>query len=432
MNRQYLFTSESVSEGHPDKLADLLSDTVLDFCLSLDSNAKVACEALVTSDLVVIAGEFGFSDERHFDKLKESASDLARQCIRDVGYDGSFPGIDPEKCGITLKLNSQSQDIRQGVDRGDGIVGAGDQGLMFGYATIETEAFIPTPIWLSHALMARQAHLRRSGIIPWLRPDAKSQVTVRYEGRNPIGVATVVISTQHAEDVSNKAIAQVVADEIIDPIIPKRLRTSDFRVLVNPTGRFETGGPMGDTGLTGRKIIVDTYGGSCPHGGGAFSGKDPSKVDRSASYMARYVAKNIIAARLARSCIVQLSYAIGMADPISVMVDTQGTGFVDDGLLEQVVRELFDLTPAGIIAALDLKRPIYRRTASYGHFGRELPEFRWEMTDRVDDLRNRCGLSAQQGSYPPQDQRRLSRFMHELNSGDGLSSEMQAWWIERY
>lgn len=393
MNRSYLFTSESVSEGHPDKVADILSDTILDFCLNLDPNAKVACEALVTAELVVIAGEFGFTDEHHFDTLNTAVPDLVRQAIREIGYDGSFPGINPDTCEIILKLNAQSEDIRQGVDRKDGMIGAGDQGLMFGYATRETDVLMPMPIVLSHALMERQAELRKSGLLPWLRPDAKSQVSVRYEGDLPVGVETVVLSTQHAESVDNDTIRREVEQQLVDTIIPKPFRTPNFRLLVNPTGRFETGGPLGDTGLTGRKIIVDTYGGRCPHGGGAFSGKDPSKVDRSAAYVARYIAKNIVAAELARRCLVQLSYAIGVVEPVSVLVDTQGTGVVEDEMMEQVVQECFDLTPTGIISALDLKRPIYRQTAAYGHFGRDVPAFTWERTDQVKALRNQCGKS---------------------------------------
>jgi len=369
LGRSYLFTSESVSEGHPDKLADRISDTILDRFLSSDPLGKVACETFIADDLVVVAGEF---HSEFYQTIRNEIPDMVRQVIRDTGYDHTFPGINPDTCEIRLQLNEQSGDIRQGVETG----GAGDQGLVFGYATDETPEMMPLPITLAHKLMQRQAQLRASGAIPWLRPDSKSQVTVRYEADTPVGVETVVLSTQHDAAVSIDTVRAVVEEQIIRPVIPN----ADFKILINPTGRFVVGGPHGDTGLTGRKIIVDTYGGRCPHGGGAFSGKDPSKVDRSAAYAARYVAKNIVAAGLAKRCTVQIAYAIGVAEPVSVMVDTHGTGNVQ----ENAISEVFDLTPAGIIQSLDLRRPIYAETAAYGHFGRD---FTWERTDQIERLR---------------------------------------------
>ncbi len=378
MDRSYLFTSESVSEGHPDKLADRISDTILDRFLGSDPLAKVACETFIADSLVVVAGEFHTTPSELFNTIRAEIPNIIRQVIRDTGYNRTFPGIDPDTCEIRLQLNEQSGDIRQGVDLGDNVVGAGDQGLVFGYATDETPEMMPLPINLAHQLVQRQAELRTSGAIPWLRPDAKSQVTVRYHNDKPVGVETVVLSTQHDEDVHIDTVREVVEEQIIRAIVPD----SDLRILINPTGRFVVGGPHGDTGLTGRKIIVDTYGGRCPHGGGAFSGKDPSKVDRSAAYAARYVAKNIVAAGLANRCTVQIAYAIGVAEPVSVMIDTHGTGIVDEG----EITDVFDLTPAGIIKSLNLQRPIYAQTAAYGHFGRDLPGFTWERCDRVGHL----------------------------------------------
>ncbi len=391
MSRQYLFTSESVSEGHPDKIADRLSDTILDAFLSKDPDARVACETLVADNLVVIAGEFKTASTQLFDAVRGAAAGLARQAIKEIGYSNAETGIDPEKCEVQVRFNHQSPEISQGVDRESGIIGAGDQGLMFGYACDETPELLPYPIWLSHRLVERQASLRKSGALPWLQPDAKSQVTVLYEGHRIAGIDTVVISTQHLAGVSQKEIRDAVISEIVDPLVPAELRTEPFRVLVNPTGSFETGGPKGDTGLTGRKIIVDSYGGSCPHGGGAFSGKDPSKVDRSGAYAARHVAKNIVAAGLAKRCTVQVAYAIGVAEPVSLLVDTHGTGEVTDDLLEKAVSRVFDLTPGGIIERLKLKRPIYQATSAYGHFGRELPAFTWEKTDCVETLLDAIG-----------------------------------------
>lgn len=391
MSRQYLFTSESVSEGHPDKIADRLSDTILDAFLSKDPDARVACETLVADNLIVIAGEFKTASTQLFDAVRGAAAGLARQAIAEIGYRNAETGIDPEKCEVQVRFNHQSPEISQGVDREGGIIGAGDQGLMFGYACDETPELLPYPIWLSHRLVERQASLRKSGALPWLQPDAKSQVTVLYEGHRIAGIDTIVLSTQHLAGVSQKEIRDAVISEIVDPLVPAELRTEAFRVLVNPTGSFETGGPKGDTGLTGRKIIVDSYGGSCPHGGGAFSGKDPSKVDRSGAYAARHVAKNIVAAGLAKRCTVQVAYAIGVAEPVSLLVDTHGTGKLADDLLEKAVGRVFDLTPGGIIERLQLKRPIYQATSSYGHFGRELPAFTWEKINCVESLLDAIG-----------------------------------------
>ena len=384
--RHYLFTSESVSEGHPDKLADQISDAILDAFLAREATAKVACETLVADKLIVIAGEFRTSDEALFQDVRERAAEIARQVLRDAGYTDADTGIDPDRCEVQVRFNHQSIQINKGVVHADGQLGAGDQGLMFGFACDETPDLMPYPIWLAHRLVKRQAELRKSGALPWLRPDAKSQVTVLYEGHRVVGIADVVISTQIERGLDPAWVTQQVSREIVDPLVPLSLRTPDFRLWVNPAGPFEIGGPNGDTGLTGRKIIVDTYGGSCPHGGGAFSGKDPSKVDRSATYMARYIAKNIVAAGLARRCLVQIAYAIGVADPVSVMIDTQGTGNVPYEPLEVAVKKVFRLTPSGIIAALDLARPIYRQTAAYGHFGRSDIDLGWERTDQAEAL----------------------------------------------
>jgi S-adenosylmethionine synthetase len=386
--RSYLFTSESVSEGHPDKLADQISDAILDAFLEREATAKVACETLVADNLVVIAGEFRTRDEALFQEIRGRAEGIARQVLRDAGYRDATTGIDPDTCEVQVRFNHQSIQINKGVVHADGQLGAGDQGLMFGYACDETPDLLPFPIWLSHRLVQRQAALRKSGALPWLRPDAKSQVTVRYEGHRLAGIADVVISTQIEAGLDPDWVTREVTREIIDPLVPVKQRTTDFRIFVNPAGPFEIGGPNGDTGLTGRKIIVDTYGGSCPHGGGAFSGKDPSKVDRSAAYMARYIAKNLVAAGIARRCLVQLAYAIGVAEPVSVMIDTQGTATVSHDALEAAVRREFKLTPSGIIATLDLARPIYRATAAYGHFGRSEPGFSWERTDRAEALKS--------------------------------------------
>jgi len=389
--RPYLFTSEPVSEGHPDKLADQISDAILDAFLAREATAKVACETLVADNLVVIAGEFRTSDEALFDAVHDRAEAIARQVLTDAGYTDAVTGIDPARCEVQVRFNHQSIQINKGVVHADGQLGAGDQGLMFGFACDETPDLMPYPIWLAHRLVQRQAELRKSGALPWLRPDAKSQVTVLYEGHKVVGVSDVVISTQIARDLDPAWVTQEVTRDIIDPLLSPKQRTADFRIFVNPAGPFEIGGPNGDTGLTGRKIIVDTYGGAAPHGGGAFSGKDPSKVDRSATYMARYIAKNIVAAGLARRCLVQLAYAIGVAEPVSVMLDTQGTGSMHYDALEAAVRKVFRLTPSGIIEMLDLARPIYRQTAAYGHFGRSDIDLAWERTDQVAALKSALG-----------------------------------------
>jgi S-adenosylmethionine synthetase len=380
--QDFLFTSESVSEGHPDKVADQISDAILDAIFKQDPRSRVAAETLCNTGLVVLAGEI--TTHANVDYIQ-----VARDTIKRIGYDNTDYGIDYKGCAVMVCYDKQSPDIAQGVDEGKGIdldQGAGDQGLMFGYACDETPELMPAAIYYAHRLVERQAQLRKDGRLPWLRPDAKSQVTLRYVNGMPVAVDTVVLSTQHAPEMQHKDIEQAVIEEIIKPIMPKEWM-KDVRYLVNPTGRFVIGGPQGDCGLTGRKIIVDTYGGAAPHGGGAFSGKDPSKVDRSAAYAARYVAKNIVAAGLAKSCQIQISYAIGVAKPTSIMVDTFGTGKISDEKLVELVREHFDLRPKGIVQMLDLLRPIYEKTASYGHFGREEPEFSWERTDKAAALR---------------------------------------------
>ena len=389
--RSYLFTSESVSEGHPDKIADQISDVILDAFLRRDPDARVACETVLADQFVLVAGEFRTADPSVFEAVRQDAGRLVRQTLHEIGYTSVEDGIDPDQCEIRIAFNHQSAHISQGVDRADGQLGAGDQGLMFGYACDETPEWMPLAISLAHRLVQRQAACRKTGVLPWLRPDAKSQVSVRYIDEQPVAVEKVVLSTQHAPEIATDALREIVRREIVDPVIPAALRGEGYEVLINPTGRFEIGGPNGDTGLTGRKIIVDSYGGSCPHGGGAFSGKDPSKVDRSAAYMGRYVAKNIVAAGLARRCTVQLAYAIGVVWPVSVFIDTHGTGAGPDRMLEAVVRVTFDLTPRGIVEELELCRPIYRNTAAYGHFGRELPEFTWERTDRAAALCDMLG-----------------------------------------
>ena len=379
---EYLFTSESVTEEHPDKIADQVSDAVLDAILTQDPTGRVACETLLTTGLVVVAGEITTSCYVDIPKV-------ARETIREVGYTRAKYGFDYETCGVITAIDEQSGDIAMGVDK----LGAGDQGLMFGYACTETEELMPLPIMLAHKLCQRLTHVRKSGQIGYLRPDGKSQVSVRYVDGKPVGVETVVISTQHGPDAELSKIREEMIEHVVLPTIPKHLiDPKRITFHINPTGRFVTGGPMGDTGLTGRKIIVDTYGGSCPHGGGAFSGKDPTKVDRSACYMARHVAKNLVAAGLADRAQVQVAYAIGVADPVSIMVETFGTGKVPNAKLEQLIRKHFDFTPSGIIKYLDLRRPFYRKTAAYGHFGRNEPEFTWERTNRAKDLRDDAGV----------------------------------------
>lgn len=384
----FLFTSESVSEGHPDKLADQVSDSILDAILEQDPTARVAAETLANTGLIVLAGEI--TTTANVDYIK-----VAREAVKRIGYDNGDFGIDYKSCAVMVAYDKQSPDIAQGVDgaHDDPLdQGAGDQGLMFGYAVKETPQLMPLPIWLSHRIVERQALLRKDGRLPWLRPDAKSQVTVNYVDGKPEAIDTVVVSTQHAPEISLEDIREATIEEIIKPILPKELVKGDIKYLVNPTGRFVIGGPQGDCGLTGRKIIVDTYGGAAPHGGGAFSGKDPSKVDRSAAYAGRYVAKNIVAAGLAEKCMVQMSYAIGVAEPTSIMVDTYGTGKIADDKITALVREHFDLRPKGIVKMLDLLRPIYAKTAAYGHFGRDEPEFTWEATDKVEALKASAGL----------------------------------------
>nr|WP_148252873.1 methionine adenosyltransferase [Aidingimonas lacisalsi] len=381
-----LFTSESVSEGHPDKLADQVSDAILDAVLTEDKYAKVACETLVKTGLAIISGELTTTANIDYE-------DIVRRTINDIGYDNAAVGFDGDLCAVINAIGKQSPDIAQGVDRSKPEdQGAGDQGMMFGYACNETDVLMPAPITYSHRLVKRQSELRRSGKLDWLRPDAKSQVTFRYEDGKPAGVDAVVLSTQHAESVSASQIQEAVMEEIIKPVLPSEWLDRGTRFHINPTGNFVIGGPVGDCGLTGRKIIVDTYGGMARHGGGAFSGKDPSKVDRSAAYACRYVAKNIVAAGLADKCEIQVSYAIGVAEPTSVSVDTFGTGKISENKLEELTRECFDLRPYGILRMLDLQRPIYQGTASYGHFGREDDAFTWERTDRVEQLKSAAGI----------------------------------------
>jgi S-adenosylmethionine synthetase len=387
LSNDYLFTSESVSEGHPDKVADQISDAILDAILTQDPKARVAAETLCNTGLVVLAGEI--TTHANVDYIQ-----IARETIKRIGYDNTEFGIDYRGCAVMVCYDKQSPDIAQGVDEGSGIdldQGAGDQGLMFGYACDETPELMPAAIYYAHRLVERQSQLRKDGRLPWLRPDAKSQVTLRYVNGRPVAVDTVVLSTQHAPDIAHKQIEEAVIEEIIKQVLPREW-LQETRYLVNPTGRFVIGGPQGDCGLTGRKIIVDTYGGACPHGGGAFSGKDPTKVDRSAAYAARYVAKNIVAAGLARQCQIQVSYAIGVAKPINITVYTEGTGVISDERISELVREHFDLRPKGIVQMLDLLRPIYQKTAAYGHFGREEPEFSWERTDKAAQLRASAGL----------------------------------------
>jgi len=392
MPRSYLFTSESVSEGHPDKMADQISDAVLDALIEQDKGSRVGCESLVTTGLAIVSGEITTS-------AQIDTTQVVRDTIRDIGYCSSEMGYDHASCSVVIALDKQSKDIAQGVNEGEGMdleQGAGDQGLMFGFACNETDVLMPFPITYAHRLVKRQAEVRKSGALPWLRPDAKSQISVRYENGKPTSIDTVVLSTQHAEDVSHETLSEGVVDEIIKPVLTTDMISGETRFLVNPTGRFVVGGPHGDCGLTGRKIIVDTYGGSAHHGGGAFSGKDPSKVDRSAAYAMRYVAKNVVAAGLAEKCEIQVAYAIGVARPVSLMIDTSGTAVIPEEDIEKLVLEHFDLRPKAIIQGLDLLRPIYRNTAAYGHFGRTEPEFTWEHTDKAELLRDAAGLGSQE------------------------------------
>ena len=386
MAGNHLFTSESVSEGHPDKVADQISDSILDAILEQDTKARVACETLVNTGMVVISGEITTS-------AWVDMNEVVRNRIKEIGYSSSEMGFDWESCAILTSIDKQSADIAMGVDESEQHEqGAGDQGLMFGYASKETDVLMPAPITYAHRLVKRQAEVRKNGTLPWLRPDAKSQVTFRYEDDKPVGIDAVVLSTQHHPDISQEAIREAVMDEIIKPVLPAEWLDKDTRFYINPTGRFVIGGPVGDCGLTGRKIIVDTYGGMARHGGGAFSGKDPSKVDRSAAYAGRYVAKNIVAADLADRCEIQVSYAIGVAEPTSINVNTFGTGNIEEQRIVELIREHFDLRAGGLVKMLDLLRPIYAKTAAYGHFGREEPEFSWEKTDKVEALRDAAGL----------------------------------------
>jgi S-adenosylmethionine synthetase len=385
---EFLFTSESVSEGHPDKVADQISDAIVDAILAQDAHSRIAAETLCNTGLVVLAGEI--TTNANVDYIN-----VARETIKRIGYDNSEYGIDYKGCAVLVAYDKQSPDIAQGVNKAyddDLGQGAGDQGLMFGYACNETDTLMPLPIYLSHRIVERQAQLRHDGRLSWLRPDAKSQVTIKYVDGKPDSIDTVLLSTQHAPEMTLEQIREAAIEEIIKPVLPKELIKGDVKFLVNPTGRFVVGGPQGDCGLTGRKIIVDTYGGAAPHGGGAFSGKDPSKVDRSAAYAGRYVAKNIVAAGLAEKCLVQVSYAIGVAQPTSIMVSTYGTGKIDDDKITELVKKHFDLRPKGIVQMLDLLRPVYQNTAAYGHFGREEPGFTWENTDKAADLRADAGL----------------------------------------
>ncbi len=385
MTKEYIFTSESVTEGHPDKMADQISDAILDYIIEHDPNARVACETLVSNGFCVIAGE-----------LKTTAyapmQEIARRVIQEIGYTDATYGFDHRAAAVLNGIGEQSPDINQGVDQEDGEIGAGDQGLMFGYACRETDVLMPLPIHLAHRLTQRLAEVRKEGIVPYLRPDGKAQISVKYVDDKPVSVETVVISTQHAPDVSQEKIHQDMINEVIKQVIPADMMDENTIFHINPTGKFVIGGPQGDAGLTGRKIIVDTYGGSCPHGGGAFSGKDPTKVDRSAAYAARWVAKNLVAAGACDKATLQVAYAIGVVQPVSIMVDTHGTGKVDEEKIEECIKELFDLSPKGIIDSLDLLRPIYRKTATYGHFGREEDGFTWELTNKADEIKNYLGL----------------------------------------
>jgi len=385
MTKEYIFTSESVTEGHPDKMADQISDAILDYIIEKDPKARVACETLVSNGFCVIAGE-----------LKTTAyapmQEIARKVIQEIGYTDATYGFDYRAAAVLNGIGEQSPDINQGVDQEDGSIGAGDQGLMFGYACRETDVLMPLPIHLAHRLTQRLALVRKEGIVPYLRPDGKAQISIRYVDDKPVSVETVVISTQHHDGISQEKIYEDMIEEVIKQVIPADMMDENTIFHINPTGKFVIGGPQGDAGLTGRKIIVDTYGGSCPHGGGAFSGKDPTKVDRSAAYAARHVAKNLVAAGACDKVTIQVAYAIGVVQPVSIMVDTHGTGKVEEEKIETCIKELFDLSPAGIIESLDLLKPIYRKTAAYGHFGREEPGFTWEVTDRAEEIKKYLGL----------------------------------------
>ncbi len=385
MSKNYIFTSESVTEGHPDKMADQISDAILDYIIERDPNARVACETMLSNGFCVIAGEL---KTHTYAPMQE----IAREVIREIGYTDASYGFDYRSAGVLNGVGEQSPDINQGVDQSGGEIGAGDQGLMFGYACRETKELMPLPISLAHKITAKLAEVRKNGTVPFLRPDGKAQVSVKYVDDKPVSIDTIVVSTQHHPDVSLKKVQEAVLDEVIKEVIPTELLSDDIKYHINPTGRFVIGGPQGDAGLTGRKIIVDTYGGSCPHGGGAFSGKDPTKVDRSAAYAARHVAKNLVAAGACDKVTIQIAYAIGVVEPVSIYVDTHGSSVVDEAKIVSCIESLFDLTPKGIISSLDLLRPIYRKTAAYGHFGREEENFSWEKLDKVDDIRSFLGL----------------------------------------
>jgi len=380
MAKEYIFTSESVTEGHPDKMADQISDAILDYIIERDPNARVACETLVSNGFCIIAGELKT-------EIYAPMQEIAREVIREIGYTNSAFGFDYRSAGVLNGIGEQSSDITQGVDRESGELGAGDQGLMFGYACNETPELMPLPILLAHKITAKLAEVRKNGTIPFLRPDGKAQVSVKYRDNIPVAIDTIVVSTQHDDNVSQEILKEAVILEVLEAVIPKELMSKDITYHINPTGRFVIGGPQGDAGLTGRKIIVDTYGGSCPHGGGAFSGKDPTKVDRSAAYIARYIAKNLVASNVADRITIQIAYAIGVVRPVSIMINTHGTSSIEESKIEACVEALFDLTPAGIIKELNLLRPIYKKTASYGHFGRENMQFPWEETNRVEEIK---------------------------------------------
>lgn len=434
--RNGLFTSESVSEGHPDKLADQISDAIVDAFLARDPHARVACETLLSNDLVVLAGEFKSRVPGLFEQVRDGAGAIARGVIRRIGYRDAATGIDPDACEVLVKFSAQSADINQGVDRADGVLGAGDQGLMFGYACRETPALMPLPITLAHRLVQRQAKLRKSGALPWLQPDAKSQVSVRYADRHPVTVEAVVLSTQHAEGIELAEVRAIVKREIVAPVLEEAGYRVPEQVLINPTGRFVTGGPRGDTGLTGRKIIVDTYGGAAPHGGGAFSGKDPSKVDRSASYMARFLAKQVVARGWAERCLIQLSYAIGVAEPVSFVLENFDTGALATAEIERRLVAEFDLTPSGIIDRLELLRPIYETTAAYGHFGREDVALPWESSSadkqRLDSLIEFVGAEKRICPNPARWQELWDMLPNKQCRGAGwvppLPLILAAWW----
>ncbi len=385
MSKEYIFTSESVTEGHPDKMADQISDAILDYIIERDPYARVACETLVSNGFCIITGELKT-------EIYAPMQEIAREVIREIGYTNSSFGFDYRSAGVLNGIGEQSSDINQGVDQASGELGAGDQGIMFGYACNETPELMPLPILLAHKITAKLAQVRKNGTVPFLRPDGKAQVSVRYRDGIPIAIDTIVVSTQHDDNITQELLKEAIILEVLEDVIPKELLTDDITYHINPTGRFVIGGPQGDAGLTGRKIIVDTYGGSCPHGGGAFSGKDPTKVDRSGTYMARYIAKNMVKAGVAERITIQLSYAIGVVEPISIMVDTHGTSNIEETMIEESINKIFDLTPAGIIKELNLLRPIYKKTASYGHFGREEREFTWEAVNRVEEIKRYLSL----------------------------------------